>query len=140
MGVWIWLGIIILLSVLEASTVSLVSIWFIISAIVSLFLSIFSVDFVICFAVFVLLGLILMITTRKSMTKLLKVKKENTNIDRIIGKKGVVTEDITRNTIGEVKIDGKCWSAYSDSELPKGTYVKILKIDSVKLNVTKWEE
>ena len=118
MDIWIWVGIIIFLSILEASTVSLVSIWFIISAIVSLILSIFNASFVTCFAVFVILGLILMITTRKSMTKLLKVKKENTNIDRIIGKKGVVTEDITKNTIGEVKVDGKKWSAYSDEDLP----------------------
>lgn len=140
MDIWIWVGIIIFLSILEASTVSLVSIWFIVSAIVSLILSIFNVNFVTCFAVFVLFGLILMVTTRKSMTKLLKVKKENTNIDRIIGKKGVVTEEITKNTIGEVKVDGKKWSAYSDEDLPEGTQVKILKIDSVKLNVTKWKE
>ena len=140
MDTWIWLGIIILLSILEASTISLVSIWFIISAIVSLILSVFKIDFTICFAVFVIVGLILMLTTRKSMTKFLNLKKENTNIDRIIGKKGVVTEEITKDNIGEVKVEGKKWSAYSDETLPIGTYVKILKIDSVKLNVMKWED
>ena len=140
MDIWIWLGIIIILSILEASTVSLVSVWFIISAIVSLVLSVFKVDFTICFAVFVVFGLILMLTTRKIMTKLLKVKKENTNIDRIIGKKGVVTEKITKDNIGEVKVEGKKWSAYSDENLEVGTYVKILKIDSVKLHVMKWED
>lgn len=140
MEVWIWLGIIILLCIIEASTVALVSVWFIVSGIVSLILSIFDVKFVVCFAVFVLLGLILMVTTRKTMTKILKVKKENTNIDRIIGKKGVVTEKISKDTIGEVKVDGKKWSAYASEDLFEGTYVKILKIDSVKLYVTKWEE
>ena len=94
MEIWIWLGIIILLSIWEALTVGLVSIWFIISGIVSLILSFFKVDFTICFSVFVILGLILMITTRKSLTKLLKVKSEPTNLDRIIGKKGIVTETI----------------------------------------------
>lgn len=140
MDIWIWLGIIILLSILEAATTAIVSIWFIISGLVSLILSIFKVDFTICFTVFVILGLILMLTTRKSITKILKVKKENTNIDRIIGKKGVVTEEITKDSIGEVKVDGKRWSAYSDEKLSVGTYVKILKIDSVKLHVMKWED
>jgi len=140
MDVWIWLGIIIMLSFFEASTVSLVSIWFIISGIVSLILSIFKIDFTICFAVFVILGLILMLTTRKGLTKLLKVEKQSTNIDRVIGKKGIVTEEITKDNIGEVKVEGKKWSAYSDEVLSVGTYVKILKIDSVKLYVMKWEE
>ena len=140
MDIWIWLGIIIVLSIIEAETVSIVSIWFIVSGIVSLILSIFGVDFVICFFVFVILGLILMLTTRKSIVKLLKVNKESTNFDRIIGKKGVVTEKIGKNDIGEVKVDGKKWSAYSDEDLSVGTYVKVLKIDSVKLYVMKWED
>ena len=112
MDVWIWLIIVIVLSVLEASTTSLVSIWFIISGLVSLVLSIFNLSFSICFTVFVLLGIILMITTRKTLVKLLKVKKENTNLDRIIGKRAIVIEDITKDGLGEVKVDGKIWSAY----------------------------
>ena len=140
MEVWLWLLVIIILSAIETSTISLVCVWFILSALVSLILSILGVNFYICFTVFVLLGVILMLTTRKSLLKLLKVKKEKTNLDRIIGKKGVVTEDITKDNIGEVKVEGKKWSAYSTEELPKGTYVQVLEINSVKLNVKKWEE
>ena len=59
-----WLLVIILLTALEVVTINLVSIWFIISAIVSLFLS-FAVDsFYIQFGVFVGLGIILMLLTR----------------------------------------------------------------------------
>ena len=140
MDTWIWLVIIIILSVLEVETVSLFSIWFIVSGIVSLILSILNVNFTICFGVFVILGLILLVTTRKSLLKVLKVKKENTNLDRIVGKKGVVTEDITKDNIGEVKVDGKRWSAYSDTDISKGECVKILSINSVKIKVKKWEE
>lgn len=140
MEIWLWLIIVIFLSFLEVSTVSLVCIWFIASAIVSLVLSIIGIDFYICFGVFVLLGIILMVTTRKTLLKVLKVKKESTNLDRIIGKKGIVTIDINKDTLGEVKVDGKLWSAYSNENLEKGTLVKILEIDSVKLHVKKWEE
>ena len=140
MEVWIWLAIVIILSIIEALTISVVSIWFVISGIVSLVLSLFNVSFYICFIVFVVFGVILMLTTRKSIKRFLKVKDEKTNLDRIIGKKGVVTEKISKNQIGEVKVDGKKWSAYSKEELDEGTLVEILQIDSVKLEVMKWEE
>lgn len=139
MEVWIWLGIIVILSIWEALTVGLVSIWFIASGIVSLILSLFNVDFIICFGVFVILGTILMITTRKYLLKLFKVKNTKTNIDRIIGMKGIVT-NILDNSIYEVKVDGKVWNAYSSEELKVKDYVKILEINSVKLKVEKWSD
>ena len=48
--------------------------------------------------------------------------------------------NIANGNVGEVKIDGKNWSAYSNQNLSKGTIVKILEINSVKLKVEKWEE
>ena len=72
--------------------------------------------------------------------KKINTKKVCTNLDRIIGMKGVVTSDITKNDIGEVKVDGKLWSAYSSSNISKGEYIKVLSIDSVKLKVEKWED
>lgn len=139
MEVWIWLGIIIILSIWEAATVGLVSIWFIVSAIISLILTLFNVDFIICFGVFVIFGVILMLTTRKYLLKIFKVKNVKTNVDRIIGMKGVVT-NIIDNLNYEVKVDGKVWSAYSNEELKINDYVKILEINSVKLKVEKWSD
>ena len=126
MEVWIWLGIIVILSIIEAVTVELVSVWFIASAIVSLILQVLGLDFKLCFIIFVLLGIVLMITTRKYLLKLLQVKKTSTNIDRIIGMKALVTKDI--KDIGEVKVDGKIWTAVSD------------EINSTKLKVEKWSD
>lgn len=138
MEVWIWLGIIVILSIIEAVTVELVSVWFIASAIVSLILQVLGLDFKLCFIVFVLLGIVLMITTRKYLLKLLQVKKTSTNIDRIIGMKALVTKDI--KDVGEVKVDGKIWTAVSDDALSAGDYAKILEINSTKLKVEKWSD
>lgn len=80
-----------------------------------------------------------MITTRKYLVKILKIENTKTNIDRIINMKGIVTKEID-NSIGEVKVDGKIWSAYSNDILKVNDYVKILKIDSVKLKVEKWSD
>ena len=79
-----------------------------------------------------------MITTRKYLLKLLQVKKTSTNIDRIIGMKALVTKDI--KDIGEVKVDGKIWTAVSDEILSAGDYAKVLEINSTKLKVEKWSD
>lgn len=138
MEVWIWLGLIVILSIIEAVTVELVSVWFIASAIVSLILQVLGLDFKLCFIIFVLLGIVLMITTRKYLLKLLQVKKTSTNIDRIIGMKALVTKDI--KDVGEVKVDGKIWTAVSDDALSAGDYAKVLEINSTKLKVEKWSD
>lgn len=136
---YIWLVIIIVLGIIEAMTVNLVSIWFIISGLFALITSFIFDNFLIQFAIFVVLGVLLLITTRDILEKKL-VSKEKTNLDRIIGMKGVVTEEIDMFQIGEVKVDGKAWSAVSNTKLEVGEVVKILKIEGVKLIVERVEE
>ena len=136
---YFWLAVIIFLGLVEIMTINLVSVWFVASGLVALVLSFITDNFVIQFAVFVILGIILLATTRKTLEKKL-VKKEKTNFDRVIGMKGIVTEEIKENEVGEVKVDGKRWSAVSKHSLKVGDKVKILKINGVKLEVESWEE
>lgn len=142
MELWVlWLIIIFILIVAEVSTVNLVSIWFIASGIVSLIISIFYDNFFVQFAVFVVLGIILLLTTRKFLEKLMKAKEDTkTNLDRIIGSTAVVTEPISKNEVGEAKVEGKKWSAISKENLEVGEEVIIEKIDGVKLIVRKKEK
>lgn len=137
---YFWLVLVTFLGILEAITINLVSIWFVISGLCSLIISFFTDNFVLQFGIFVIGGVILMILTKKNMEKRLLKNKEKTNLDRIIGMKGIVTEEIKKMDIGEVKVDGKRWSAISNKNLPKGSIVKVLKIKGVKLEVEEWEE
>ncbi len=137
---YFWLVLVTFLGILEAITINLVSIWFVISGLCSLIISFFTDNFVLQFGIFVIGGVILMILTKKNMEKRLLKNKEKTNLDRIIGMKGIVTEEIKKMDIGEVKVDGKRWSAISNKNLPKGSTVKVLKIKGVKLEVEEWEE
>ena len=130
---FMWLIIILFLGFIEAITVNLVTIWFVISGIVSLILSFFINDFIIQFSVFVILGILLLITTRSWLNKVFKINKYKTNLDRVIGMQGIVTEKITKNSPGEVKVDGKRWMAVSDKTINVDNDVKILEIDGVKL-------
>ena len=49
--------------------------------------------------------------------------------------KGIVTEEITKKKSGEVKVDGKRWTAISDKKIKVDSTVKVLEIDGVKLKV-----
>lgn len=134
--VYIWLVIVIFLSLIELFTINLTTIWFVVSALVALFLSMAIHNFYIEFAVFVVLGIILLITTRPLLLKIfMKRQNERTNIDRIIGMKGIIIKDIPINEIGEVKVDGKIWFAYADSEILASTFVEVLEINGTKLKV-----
>lgn len=141
MDLWmIWLGVVVLLTVIELSTVNLVSIWFIASAIASMIVSIFFDNFFVQFAIFVVGGIFLLLLTRKFLVDFLKVKSEGTNLDRVIGMEGVVKESVDKNVIGEVKVDGKLWSAISSRKIEVGESVLVERIDGVKLVVRKKDE
>ena len=137
---YFWIAVIIILTIAEILSINLTTIWYVISAIVALILSFFVNSFIIQFGVFALLGTILLITTKPLLTKLLKTDNVKTNLDRVIGMEGIVTEKISKFEIGEVKVDGKKWSAASDSEIEVGTIVIVLEIDGVKLKVKRKED
>jgi len=140
MDAWIyWLIIILVLSFVEIVTVNLVTIWFVASAAIALIISLFIDSFYVQFIVFGVCGLLIMVFTRPLLKKLLIKDKEATNLDRVIGMEGICTEEISKNKVGEVKVDGKKWSAISSSKINVGDEVIITAIDGVKLKVKKGE-
>ena len=141
MEAWIyWLIIILILSFVEVITINLVTIWFVASASIALLISLFIDSFYIQFIVFGILGLVLMVLTRPILKKLLVKDKEKTNLDRVVGMTGICTEEISsKNDVGEVKVDGKKWSAISSSKIKKGEEITVISIDGVKLKVKKGE-
>ena len=136
---YLWLLLVIVLSIVEIITVSLVSVWFVISGIVAMIASLFTDNLMIQISIFVILGLIFMILTRKIVKKIVP-EKVKTNIDRIIGMQGIVITKIGKNKPGEVKVDGKIWTATSDETINQDEIVKILEINSTKLKVEKIKE
>ena len=135
-----WLVIILILVIVEVVTINLTTIWYIVSGIIALISSIFTDSILIQFSIFVLIGTLLLVTTRKTLLIFFKNKNEETNLDRVVNMTGIVTEKIENSKYGEVKVDGKKWTAYSEKELEEGTLIKVLKIEGVKLKVKKVEE
>lgn len=134
-----WVVLIIILTIIEVVTINLVTIWYVASAIVALIASFFIDNFYIQFAIFVILGTIFLITTKKTLDKFFNNKKVKTNLDRIVGMKGKVVEEIDINNDGAVKVDGKVWTAYADKNIKVDSIVRILEINSTKIKVEEDE-
>ena len=135
-----WLIIFIFLIFVEIATVNLVSIWFAIGAIASCILSIYVDNLIIQLGCFAITSTICLILTKSIISKIKNHKITPTNLDRVIGDIGIVTKNIDEFNNGEVKVDGKTWTATSKETLKVGTKVKIVSINGVKLNVKSIKE
>ena len=135
-----WMIIFILLILLELGTVNLVSIWFALGSLAAFVLSFFIDNITIQIALFVGVSFISLLLTRGFVEKIRGNNIIPTNLDRVIGQIGIVTEEITKLEPGEVKVDGKRWSAVSNKKIKVGSKVEILSIDGVKLNVKEVKE
>lgn len=138
-----WLAALIILAVVEAATVTLVSLWFALGALAALITSFFVQNIWIQFAVFLVVSLVTLLVIRPLTRRYVAPKQVATNADRAVGAEGVVTQAIdNRNAQGQVTVDGSVWTARSDPEepIPEGATVRVLRIEGVKLIVTPAEE
>ena len=136
MMIWIWLGGIVLFGVVEAATAGLVSIWFVAGAVAALIAAILNVSIGVQFAIFLAVSAVALAATRPLVRKLKAGKPVPTNLDRVIGLTGKVTETVDNEN---AYVDGKTWTARSadGTVLPEGSLVTIAKMEGVKLFVEK---
>ena len=135
-----WLILFVVLIILELCTVNLTTIWFAFGALLAYIVSLFTNNVMIQTTVFLVVSVITLLFTRPVVRKYLLTKPSRTNADMLIGKIGIVTKEITKTDIGEVKIDGKYWSAKANKKIKEGSKVEILAIEGVKLIVNKKED
>ena len=116
MSTIVWIGAIVIFGVVEAATVGLVSIWFVIGSAAGLIAAVLGAAIWLQVVVFFIVSIAALIATRPLVRKLSKKGEVATNADRVLGGTARVTETID-NTIptGEVYIDGKTWTARSQS-------------------------
>ena len=92
----------------------------------------------VCMALFVLVSAVTLALTRPMVRRLMRRRSEPTNLDRVVGETGRVTETID-NTVpsGAVYVGGKTWTARSSdgTVLPIGTRVIAERMEGVKLYV-----
>lgn len=137
---FIWMISFIVLVLIEIFTINLVTIWFAIGALISFFVSLCTENIGLEILIFIVVSLITLLFTKKAVNKIKDKEMIPTNLDRVIGQTGIVTEKIKPLEPGEVKVDGKKWTAIADEEIDINDEVKILSINGVKLKVEKIRE
>lgn len=134
----IWLAILVVMAVIEIITLGLTTVWFAGGALVAFVFSLFGVPIPLQITVFVVVSLVLLFATRPIAVKYFNNGRLKTNAEGLIGKYGIVLEDINNlHAVGLVQVDGMEWSARAtdESTIEKGQEVIIRAISGVKLIV-----
>ena len=119
-----WLIVAGICFVIESFTIGFLVFWFGIGALAALVASLFISNIWIQSLIFIIVSSLLLIFTKPLVKKFVK--------------EGIVVESIdTINGVGKVKVNGELWSATSLENIEKGTKVKVLKVNGVKLEVEK---
>ena len=135
----LWLVLFIAFLAVEASTVTLVSVWFAVGALVSLVVSLFHGPIWLQIVLFFLVSGVLLLLLRPVLRKYFNPKLQKTNADAVVGTTGIVTEDIDNiRSVGQVKLGTMTWSARSSTgeSIAAGTLVTADRIEGVKVFVT----
>ena len=139
---WIlWLVVFVISILVEAVTAELVSIFFCAGSLVALIVSFIpGVDWWVEVVLFVVISGASLLGLRPLMKKFLNKEKRATNVDEMIGKRGVMLKGCDEFNPGEIKINGVVWTAINlvdVEEIKVGEKVVIVGVDGNKLIVKK---
>ena len=139
----VWTGAVILFGIAEGVTAGLVSIWFVFGSLAALAAAFLNAPLGVQVALFVVVSAVTLALTRPMVKRLMRRRSEPTNLDRVMGQTGRVTEAIDNAApSGAVYVGGKTWTARSESGevIPAGTQVTVVRIEGVKLLVKNYEK
>lgn len=129
----IWIAAMVIFGVVEAITVGLTSIWFVVGSVAGLIAAIW-----LQLALFFVVSIVCLAATRPLVKKLLRKDVTATNADRVLGQTARVTENIDNAVpTGAVYVGGMTWTARSESgqPIPRNAQVKIVRMEGVRLFV-----
>ncbi len=137
----VWTLILVVSIIVEVITIDLVSVWFSVGAVVALLSNLVGLNQTGQIIIFVIVSIICIIISRPLVKKYLRGNIVRTNLDRVIGKHCLVTETITADQKGEVKVMGKLWSAtsFNNEVITVGEYAEVLSIEGAHVVVKKIE-
>jgi membrane protein implicated in regulation of membrane protease activity len=142
MDYYYWFIAALVLSLIEILTPGFVILWFGVSAAIVAVLDLLGLhDTFLQVLIWVILSLLMVVMSRTFFkTIFVKSPGENykTNVDVLIGKTAIVTEQIDNvKGAGRIKVEGQDWAARSEdnSIIPEGKTVEIIKYEGIKMFV-----
>ena len=140
----IWLGLFIVLIVIELITVGLTTIWFAIGSLAAMAVNTLGGNLIVQIIVFFAVSVVLMIFTRPWAARHLNRNRLKTNYESNIGEIIRITERVDNlKQTGKSIVDGQEWTVRSQNNneiLEAGDLAKIISISGVKLIVEKYKE
>lgn len=137
----IWFCLMVVFLIVEAACpIHLVSIWFAAGSLTAMVVSFLGGPLWLQIAVFLAVSCLLLALLWPFIKKFLRPKLEKTNVDAVIGTRGVVTATIDNTAAaGQIKLGAMEWTARSTSGavIEKGAVVRVDRIEGVKAFVSE---
>ena len=136
--VWVWVALAVIFLIIEAITWGLTTIWFAGGGLIAAIAAALGAPPLAQVVIFLAVSIVLIYST-KSWREKLKIGKEKTNVNAIIGQTGFVIEEITPAKFGQVKVGGIMWTAVSKDPndiIEAGAEVVVAGVEGVKLIVS----
>ena len=134
----VWLGIFLVLLVLEIISLGLTTIWFAGGALAAFAAALLGANIIIQAVLFLVISLVLLFVTRPIAVKYFNNNLAKTNVENVIGKTAKVSRQIDNvNSLGEAVLAGETWMARSENNeiIAEGTLVTVVAVEGVKLIV-----
>ena len=134
-----WLVAMVIFIAAEAMTVTLVSIWFAVGALIAAVASLLNGPIWLQIVLFLAVSGGLLALLWPMVRKYLNPDLTRTNVDSIIGSEGYITAAVDNvAATGQGKLGGMEWTARSTSgePIPAGALVKVDRVEGVKVFVT----
>lgn len=138
-GVILWLSLLVIFLIAEASTVTLISLWFAAGALAALVVCLLNGSWGLQIAVALAVSVILLLSLRPVARRHFTPKLVRTNVDSVIGSTGLVTIAIDNvKAEGQVKLGAMVWTARSTSGegIPAGCLIRVDRVEGVKVFVS----
>lgn len=134
----VWLGIFLVLLVLEIISLGLTTIWFAGGALAAFAAALLGANIIIQAVLCLVISLVLLFVTRPIAVKYFNNNLAKTNVENVIGKTAKVSRQIDNvNSLGEAVLEGETWMARSENNeiIAEGTLVTVVAVEGVKLIV-----
>lgn len=138
----VWLVLLVVFLIAEASTVTLVSLWFAAGSLIALIAGLLGAVLWLQVLLFLAVSVLSLTALRPLVRKYVHPRLTATNVDSVIGSTGLVTASIENvSASGQVKLGAMEWTARSTSgaPIPEGTMVRVDRIEGVKVFVSPAE-
>lgn len=139
----VWLGVLILMILLELATMGLTTIWFAGGALAAFIAALCGASLLVELGLFLVVSFLLLFAFRPLAMRYVNSRTVKTNVEGLAGETARVTEEIN-NEMGQgtAVLNGQEWTARSadDTVIPAGSLVVVDAVSGVKLLVHKKED